>query len=55
MIDYYDGGAVGEDGTFTLLDVRPAMDSFDNWWDRAKVAYMRWKYSWEDEKESAKA
>jgi len=29
---------------FALLDVRPAMDSWDNIWDRMKVAWWRWKY-----------
>jgi cytochrome c heme-lyase len=28
--------------------VRPAMDSFENVWDRMKVAYMRWKYEYFD-------
>lgn len=45
VIDYYDGGAVDEKFTFTLLDVRPAMDSLENIWDRMRVAWMRWKYS----------
>lgn len=44
VIDYYDGGAVDEKFTFTLLDVRPAMDSLENIWDRMRVAWMRWKY-----------
>jgi len=26
------------------MDVRPAMDSVDNVWDRMRVAYMRWRY-----------
>lgn len=33
------------DYKFALLDVRPAMDSFGNMWDRMKVVYMRYKYS----------
>lgn len=45
VIDYYDGGAVDPAYKFALLDVRPAMDSFENVWDRMKVAYMRWKYA----------
>ena len=45
IIDYYDGGKVDEHFKFAILDVRPAMDSFENIWDRMKVAYMRWKYS----------
>ncbi|XP_063703364.1 holocytochrome c-type synthase [Culicoides brevitarsis] len=44
IIDYYDGGMVDEKYKFAILDVRPAMDSFDNVWDRMKVCYMRWKY-----------
>ncbi|XP_041786476.1 holocytochrome c-type synthase-like [Anopheles merus] len=48
IIDYYDGGMVDEKYKFALLDVRPAMDSFDNVWDRMKVAYMRWKFELED-------
>ncbi|CAH1772554.1 unnamed protein product [Owenia fusiformis] len=46
IIDYYDGGAVDTDtNRFTLLDVRPALDSPGALWDRMKVAWMRWKYS----------
>ncbi|XP_017104610.1 holocytochrome c-type synthase [Drosophila bipectinata] len=44
VIDYYDGGLVDKDYRFALLDVRPAMDSVGNVWDRMRVAYMRWKY-----------
>lgn len=44
IIDYYDGGMVDDKYKFAILDVRPAMDSFDNVWDRMKVCYMRWKY-----------
>ena len=43
IIDYYDGGAVNKNNwQFTLLDVRPAMDSGEAVWDRMKVAWMRW-------------
>lgn len=45
VIDYYDGGTMDPHYRFALLDVRPAMDSLDNMWDRMKVVYMRWKYS----------
>lgn len=45
VIDYYDGGMVDKDYKFAILDVRPAIDSFGNVWDRMRVAYMRWKYS----------
>ncbi|XP_065081403.1 holocytochrome c-type synthase [Ochlerotatus camptorhynchus] len=47
IIDYYDGGIVDEKYKFALLDVRPAMDSPENVWDRMKVTYMRWKYEME--------
>ncbi|GJQ80293.1 hypothetical protein Trydic_g12177 [Trypoxylus dichotomus] len=45
IIDYYDGGSVDSKYQFALLDVRPAMDSFENIWDRMKVAWWRWMYS----------
>ncbi|KAK9696441.1 Cytochrome c/c1 heme lyase [Popillia japonica] len=45
VIDYYDGGAVDNKYEFALLDVRPAMDSFENAWDRLKVLWWRWRYS----------
>lgn len=45
IIDYYDGGSVDTKFRFALLDVRPAMDSFENIWDRMKVAWWRWRYS----------
>jgi cytochrome c heme-lyase len=49
VIDYYDGGPVEKDTyKFALLDVRPAMDSWENIWDRMKVAYTRWRYSGEE-------
>lgn len=42
VIDYYDGGAVDPKSyQFALLDVRPALDSFTAWWDRAKVMWVR--------------
>ncbi|XP_034935636.1 cytochrome c-type heme lyase [Chelonus insularis] len=45
VIDYYDGGDVDKNYKFALLDVRPAMDSWENIWDRMKVAYWRWRFS----------
>ncbi|XP_065353652.1 holocytochrome c-type synthase [Cloeon dipterum] len=52
VIDYYDGGVIdGNTYQFALLDVRPAMDSFDNVWDRMKVAYWRWKYEREEKQQ----
>nr|CAG4646540.1 EOG090X0CJG [Macrothrix elegans] len=48
VIDYYDGGQVTKDYKFALLDVRPAMDSWENCWDRMKVAWWRWRYSREE-------
>lgn len=44
VIDYYDGGNVDETHKFAILDVRPALDSVDNVWDRMKVFYLRRKY-----------
>lgn len=55
VIDYYDGGRVNEKYTFALLDVRPAMDSFQNVWDRMKVAWWRWMYSNENTEPTAAA
>lgn len=47
IIDYYDGGPVDPDsGEFTLLDVRPAFDSWEAVWDRMTVAYWRWRIEW---------
>ena len=37
VIDYYSGGNVKQNYTFAILDVRPAMDSIGNMWDRMKV------------------
>ncbi|KAF5272093.1 hypothetical protein FQA39_LY01176 [Lamprigera yunnana] len=48
IIDYYDGGEVNEKYQFALLDVRPAMDSVENIWDRMKVAWWRWRYQSEE-------
>lgn len=43
IIDYYDGGDVDpKNYKFAILDVRPAMDSFENIWDRMVVAWWRW-------------
>jgi len=42
IIDYYDGGDIKQNGEFTLLDVRPALDSFGALRDRCKAAYWRW-------------
>lgn len=44
IIDYYDGGEIDSKYEFALLDVRPALDSFENVWDRMKVTYMRYRY-----------
>lgn len=43
IIDYYDGGSPDENFRFALLDVRPAMDSVGNVYDRARVCLLRWK------------
>ena len=51
IIDYYDGGPVDpESHRFAILDVRPAMDSFENVWDRMVVAWWRWTHK-EDKQE----
>lgn len=43
IIDYYDGGVVDKSSyEFTLLDVRPAFDSWEACWDRMKASVMRW-------------
>nr|CAG4644268.1 EOG090X0CJG [Lepidurus arcticus] len=52
VIDYYDGGDVDPSFKFALLDVRPAMDSWENMWDRMKVTWWRWKYVSEQESET---
>jgi len=43
IIDYYDGGEVAKDYRFTILDVRPAFDSVEAWWDRSRVTWWRWR------------
>lgn len=53
VIDYYDGGAVDEKYKFALLDVRPAMDSWENIWDRMKVTWWRWRFSNEAQEHSS--
>ncbi|EFN87715.1 cytochrome c-type heme lyase isoform X2 [Harpegnathos saltator] len=49
VIDYYEGDKVYENYSIALLDVRPAMDSWENVWDRMKVAWWRWRYQPNDE------
>lgn len=53
VIDYYDGGSPDDKYRFALLDVRPALDSPGNMWDRVKVCCMRWKYEWESRHENS--
>ena len=48
IIDFYDGGDVNDKGVFTLLDVRPALDSFGAFRDRAKVAFWRWRLAFQE-------
>ena len=48
IIDYYDGGKVSDNYRFTLLDVRPALDSFGAFFDRMKVATLRWRVELSD-------
>lgn len=45
IIDYYDGGKLEANGEFTLLDVRPALDSFEAFTDRCRAAWLRWTAS----------
>ncbi|CAH2075197.1 unnamed protein product, partial [Iphiclides podalirius] len=54
VIDYYDGGEVDNKYQFALLDVRPALDSFENLWDRMRVTYMRYRYELIGNKENSK-
>ncbi|CAL1535571.1 unnamed protein product [Lymnaea stagnalis] len=42
IIDYYDGGKISKNYEFALLDVRPALDSFEAFKDRMRVAVWRW-------------
>ena len=48
IIDYYDGGKVNKDYEFALLDVRPALDSFEAVKDRVKVAIWRWNVAFQE-------
>lgn len=42
VIDYY-GCEPAEDNSVPIyLDVRPALDSFQAFWDRLRVAWRRW-------------
>lgn len=43
IIDYYDGDVGHKYQKVAVLDVRPAMDSFENCWDRMKAAYQIFK------------
>lgn len=44
IIDYYDGGAsAAQNPAFAILDVRPAVDSVENVWDRMKVTWWHWR------------
>ncbi|TSK34834.1 Phosphatidylinositol 4-phosphate 5-kinase type-1 alpha [Bagarius yarrelli] len=42
VIDYYEGDLDKNTYQFSILDVRPAIDSLDAVWDRVKVAWWRW-------------
>lgn len=42
VIDYYDGDIDRDTYRFSILDVRPALDSLGAVWDRMKVAWWRW-------------
>lgn len=43
VIDYYDAGMGDKYHKLAKLDVRPALDNFENAWDRMRAAYMLWK------------
>ncbi|CAI9736789.1 cytochrome c-type heme lyase [Octopus vulgaris] len=46
IIDYYDGGQVNMTNfQFTILDVRPAFDSWSACWDRMRASMLRWAAS----------
>ena len=52
ITDYYDGGDVNpNDHKFAILDVRPALDSPTAAWDRMRVAWWRWWYAGEGDRE----
>ncbi|KAF4088127.1 hypothetical protein AMELA_G00079400 [Ameiurus melas] len=42
VIDYYEGDVDKSTYQFSILDVRPAIDSLEAVWDRVKVAWWRW-------------
>jgi len=44
IIDYYDAKELNQDREFAGLNVRPALDSFENLWDRMRAFYLRLKY-----------
>ncbi|CAF1376160.1 unnamed protein product [Didymodactylos carnosus] len=49
IIDYYDSENLDHETlTFTILDVRPAFDSFGAVWDRMRAAWWRWTYKADD-------
>jgi len=48
IIDFYDGGPVDSAGVFTLLDSRPALDSFSAVRDRVSVCLWRWKFAFSE-------
>lgn len=52
IIDYYDSqGSIKPDYKFAILDVRPAIDSVGNVWDRMRVAWWRWTSSYRNHTE----
>ncbi|XP_016373602.1 cytochrome c-type heme lyase-like [Sinocyclocheilus rhinocerous] len=42
VIDYYDGDINKDTYQFSILDVRPAINSLEAVWDRMRVAWWRW-------------
>lgn len=49
IIDYYDGGVGHRRQPVALLDVRPALDSFESVWDRMQAGYLLFKDDIRDE------
>lgn len=44
VIDYYNADPSSKHYKLAIIDVRPALDSFENLWDRMKITYWRWRY-----------
>lgn len=53
VIDYYSADNSPNKYQVAILDVRPALDSFEALWDRSKAAYWRWRFEAEMERNIA--